>query len=169
MVNVIVRSVRSGDGAGCARAWLDAGRYYAELDPRRFQVPDEDGLIEWFERANAENRPDGVQLVGSVDDDVAGLVVAVFRPAAPDPARQLMSMLCRPHVYVEALVVAEAYRRIGVGTALIGAVESWAAERGAPVVSLGTAIDSPLSLPFYEHLGYVRSSVVLRKAMTPGP
>ena len=167
MVDVSVRSVRPGDGAGCARAWLDAGRYYTALDPRRFQTPAEDGLADWFEQVNAEGRPDALVFVGCADDEVAGFVVAVCRPAATDPARQLLRMQRFPHVYVEALVVAEAYRRTGVGTALLGAVESWAAERGAHLVSLDTSIDSPLSLPFYEHRGYTPSSVILRRTLTP--
>ena len=47
---IIVRSPRPGDGAQLARAWLDAGRYYAALAPQTFQVPDTDGLAEYMER-----------------------------------------------------------------------------------------------------------------------
>ena len=54
MAEVKVRAVRPGDGAGCARAWLDAARYYVELDPDNFQLPAEAGLAGWFEQDHAD-------------------------------------------------------------------------------------------------------------------
>ena len=44
-----IRDIRPGDGEGCARAWVDAGRYYSARVPEVIQVPDEDGLAEWFD------------------------------------------------------------------------------------------------------------------------
>jgi hypothetical protein len=40
-----------GDGADLARGWLDGCHYYAAQDPQRFQVPDDEGLVEWVEEA----------------------------------------------------------------------------------------------------------------------
>lgn len=69
-------------------------------------------------------------------------------------------------VYVNALVVAEHYRRAGVGTALMAAVEDWARDRGAAMVSLDTNLRSPLSVPFYEHrMNYYRHGVIFRKLL----
>src|SRR5262245_13534238 len=42
-MDVTLRPARPGDGADLARGWLDGCRYYAALDPERFQVPDDDG------------------------------------------------------------------------------------------------------------------------------
>jgi hypothetical protein len=39
-----------------AEAWLDAGRYHAALDARRFQVPEEVGLATWLSDLLAEPR-----------------------------------------------------------------------------------------------------------------
>jgi hypothetical protein len=50
MAEVEVRALRAGDGAGCARAWLDAARYYVDMEPENFQMPAEEGLAGWFER-----------------------------------------------------------------------------------------------------------------------
>src|SRR5262249_47978110 len=113
----------------------------------------------------ATSRVDTLRLVGCVDDEVAGLVTATLRPPASDPDRALMRHLQHPSVYVDALVVAEAYRRMGVATALMSAVEQWAADHGARMVSLDTNIGSPLSVPFYDSLGYTRSALVFRKAL----
>jgi hypothetical protein len=46
---VHIRAPRAGDGAGLARGWIDAARYYAELAPELFKVPQEAGLAAWLE------------------------------------------------------------------------------------------------------------------------
>jgi hypothetical protein len=38
-MTVNVRPIAPGDGPAIARAWLSAGTYHAELDPKHFQVP----------------------------------------------------------------------------------------------------------------------------------
>jgi GNAT superfamily N-acetyltransferase len=69
-------------------------------------------------------------------------------------------------IYVDALGVAQAHRRRGVGTRLMGAIERWARERGAVWVMLDTYAASPLSVPFYERgMGYRRRSIVFEKRL----
>jgi GNAT superfamily N-acetyltransferase len=161
-----VRPVRPGDGEGCARAWLDAARYYVQMEPDAFQVPAEDGLAEWFEELHAKPGPDDLTLVATVAGDVAGFVAAQFQPPAASAARQLTRAAAVPRVYVNALVVAEPYRRAGVGTALMAAVEAWARGAGAAMVSLDTNLRSPLSVPFYEdRMSYDRHGVIFRKLL----
>ncbi len=82
----------------------------------------------------------------------------------------MVRAVASPHVYVSALAVAERYRRAGVGTALMSAVERWASSRGAALVSLDTSLHSPMAVPFYEHrMGYTRQTVTFRKALPSGP
>jgi GNAT superfamily N-acetyltransferase len=162
----VVRPVRPGDGEGCARAWLDAARYYVEIEPDAFQVPAQDGLAEWFEEQNASPGPDGLALVATVAGEVAGFVSAEFQPPAASAAWQLTRAATVPRVYVNALVVGEPYRRAGVGAALMAAVEDWARGRGAAMVSLDTNLRSPLSVPFYENrMNYYRHGVIFRKLL----
>ncbi len=164
-MDVVVRPVRPGDGEGCARVWLDAGRHLAALDPVHLQVPAEDGLADWFEELNATTDPDHLALVGCVDDQIAGTVSAGWQPPVADAHRQLQRSLGHARVSVEALAVAEPYRRTGVGTALMQAVEAWARSRGARLISLDTNIHSGLSMPFYERrMGYTPSAMIFRKA-----
>jgi GNAT superfamily N-acetyltransferase len=163
----VVRAARPGDGEGCARAWLDAARYYVEIEPDAFQVPAEDGLAEWFEELHAEPRPDGLTLVATVAGEVAGFVTAEFQPPAASATFQLTKAAAMPRVYVHALVVGQPYRRAGVGTALMAAVEDWARGRGAAMVSLDTNLRSPLSVPFYEdRMNYYRHGVIFRKLLS---
>lgn len=162
----VVRPVRRGDGEGCARAWVDAARYYVEIEPDAFQVPAEDGLAEWFEVEHARPGKDGLTLVATVAGKVAGFVTAEFQPPAASAKWQLTRAAAVPRVYVNALVVAEPYRRAGIGTSLLTAVEDWARGRGAAMVSLDTNLRSPLAVPFYEErMNYYRHGVIFRKLL----
>ena len=166
MSDVQVRPVRPGDGPGCARAWVDAGRHYAAIDAEQFQLPTEDGLVDWFERIHANLAADRLVLVASVEQDVAGFVSAVLHSPEPDARWELIRYLDQRRVFVEVLVVAERYRRRGVGTALMNEMERWARQRGASSVSLRTSLRSLLSMPFYEErMGYTRDGAVFRKRL----
>jgi GNAT superfamily N-acetyltransferase len=68
-----------------------------------------------------------------------------------------------PVCWVEELMVDTHHRGAGVGRALMGAVEPWAANRGAAYVSLA----SRRAGDFYLALGYEDSAAFYRK-LTPG-
>src|SRR5258705_144938 len=94
--------------------------------------PDLEGLVEWLDgirERNAED-PAALMLVAEVDGEVIGEVTArLFEPVAS--ARwQLQRDLGRRRVHVDVLTVSGTARRIGVGTALMAAVEQWASEIG---------------------------------------
>jgi GNAT superfamily N-acetyltransferase len=165
-VAIHVRPARAGDGAGSAQAWLDAARYYAALDPGRFVVPDATGLAEFFEaRCAAAEPPDRIRLVAQDGRRFAGFLTAGLRRPAPESRYQLMRHATLTTLSVDALVVAEWARRGGVGTALMSAAHRWGADRGAALATLDTYADSPLSIPFYQRLGYARRAVILDRAL----
>lgn len=68
------------------------------------------------------------------------------------------------HVLVEAerrceilgLVVDAGYRGAGIGRELVSALESWAAARGLPMVTVRSNVVRQESHPFYERLGFER-------------
>jgi GNAT superfamily N-acetyltransferase len=170
-VRLTVRDIRPGDGAGCARAWTDAGRYYAAFVPEVIQVPEQDGLAAWFEEGiGAARTEDELWRVAEVaGHGVAGVIEATVVRPGPDARWQIQRDAGRTRLVVNLLVVAEDYRREGVGTALMEAAEEWGRSRGATVALTDTNLSSPLSVPFYERrMGYERQAVALRKALGPG-
>jgi GNAT superfamily N-acetyltransferase len=166
---LIVREIRSGDGEGCARAWRDAGRHYAAIVPDVIQEPDPEGLVEWFEEAIREPRGDDtLWLVAEDDAQVVGVIEAAIARPTPDARWQLQRDLSRVRLVINALAVAEEYRRKGVGTALTEAAETWGRRRGATVAATDTNLSSSLSVPFYENrMGYQRQAIILRKTLKP--
>lgn len=163
-----IRPARAGDGADIARAWLDAGRTYVAIDPELFRIPDRSGLVESFESDLGSNRTDeDLWLVAESGSEVAGWITARIEAPSGEPRHQLVRRFSAPRLVVDALMVAEAHRRRGVGTALMEAAEAWGRARGARIAVLDTFIDSPMSVQFYEaRMGYRRHSIVLFKPLT---
>lgn len=164
---ITVRVRRPGDAAELARAWLDAGRYYAGLAPDTFQVPEAAGLGEYLGRDEAvADEPDVLRLVAEVDGRVVGSAVGRIERPAPGARYQLQREFAETRLLVDAVVIEEAFRRRGVGERLMDALESWGRERGASVSLVDTYPESALSLPFFtERMGYDRRSVRLRKRL----
>jgi GNAT superfamily N-acetyltransferase len=167
MESLVVRQARPGDAPDLARNWVDVARQYVELDADAFQLPDAEGLVAWFEELLHRPRSeDAVWLVAEVDGRVVGDVAARLERPTEDAARQLLRDLGRVRLYVDALGVAEAYRRRGVGARLLHAVEEWGRGKGAVRSVLTTYHASPLSVPFYEQgMGYERRSIVFEKRL----
>jgi GNAT superfamily N-acetyltransferase len=164
---IVVRPARPGDGAGLAQSWLDAGSYYAALAPELFQLPASQGLVEWVEERLARPRPpDTIWLVAEVDGQAVGDIHAHLQRSMQDAGRQLVWEVGQLRIFINALVVQAAYRRRGVGTRLLEAVEAWGRANGATLISLDTFIESPLSVPFYEQrMGYQRRAIIFQKRL----
>ena len=67
--------------------------------------------------------------------------------------------------HVEEIAVAPEFGRRGYGTAMLDAVERWAAANGHSAVTLTTFRDVPFNGPWYEGLGF---RVIAGDELTPG-
>jgi ribosomal protein S18 acetylase RimI-like enzyme len=67
--------------------------------------------------------------------------------------------------HVADLAVAEIARRSGVGSALMGAGEAWARERGFDLLGLDVWATNDAALAFYRRLGYSVDSLTLVKRL----
>ena len=101
--------------------------------------------------------PGQALLVADIAGRIAGLLHVFVRPAVENPREAV----------VEALVVAEDCRRIGVGRRLMAEAERWGAERDCRSVVLSSNIVREPAHAFYAALGYRVSATayVLRKPL----
>ena len=100
----------------------------------------------------APGRPVPASLIGAV------MIRIYDTPADP-------SMVPRRRAHVEALVVDEAHRRGGVGTALMEAATAWARARGTSEILLTVWAGNVAGEAFYERLGYRVVSRALAKVL----
>lgn len=161
MTELVIRSVKPGDGEGLASVWIDLCEYYAEIDPEIFQIPQSNGLVESFEKDLAEPLPENAtSLVAEVDGRIVGWVYAQVLAPSEDAHWQLLRELGRSRLVIEALGVERLFQRQGIGMRLVQAVEAWAETNGAELLTVDTYINSPVSVPFYEDgMGYERRSI----------
>jgi ribosomal protein S18 acetylase RimI-like enzyme len=95
-------------------------------------------------RLRAAERGDEVMDVATLGDEVAG-VVSVRWQAACDA----------PHPWLYGLYVGAAYRRHGIGSALLIAGENRARQHGAAYLSLDVDQDNAGAVSFYRARGYI--------------
>jgi ribosomal protein S18 acetylase RimI-like enzyme len=120
------------------RALQDSPSAFGSTYARESQFPD----AEWTSRAANMN---GEKRIGflAMDDEVPCGIIAGFRDE-DDPTRaQVVSMW-----------VAPAYRRRGVGSALIAAVRDGARTRGVAELQLMVTSRNHTAIEFYERLGF---------------
>lgn len=166
---VIVRSVEDGDGDALIEAWDDGRAYYASLDAEFYQPPDPahpldpDEFVASLRRA--DEAVDRFARVAEIEGRVVGYVVARLDPPMANAEEQLTRDLGALRGYVESLGVHRSSWRLGVGRALMEAAEGWARDQGATVMKTDTNYRSPVSVPFYESLGYERQAIIFRKAL----
>jgi len=142
---------------------------------REAAVSDYDGLCALFEEVDALHvanlphifrRPDGrirerEYVLGLiVDEDVglfvaeveaqpAGLVCAILRESPDIPI-----LVPRRYAVIDNLVVSKAFRRRGIGRALMGRAQQWALAQGADSVELTVWGFNQRAVEFYRHLGF---------------
>jgi len=103
------------------------------------------------------SRPDRVVFVADAGDAVVGWIAVVDRPLLQEEAG----------AEIEGLVVAAGRRGQGVGAALVGRAEAWAAERGLRIVRVRSRSTRSGAHAFYRSLGYedVKTSLVFHREL----
>ena len=162
-----VRAARPGDGPAIARIHLQAARYYAELAPDDFRVPDEEGLGDGLDPTpELLDDPATLFLVAEVDGEVGSVLIARLLPPHARADVQIQPELGQTRLEIGYLETDERFRRRGLATRLVSAAEEWGRAHGATVAVTDTYHASPLSLPFWtERMGYRPRSVSLRKPL----
>lgn len=129
-----LRRARLEDAAEIARLVTDLG------------YPVEAGTILSRLRALLVHPDHLVTVAAGPNDRLSGVIMAEHR----------VLLLYGPQVEIMGLSVGSDVRRMGVGRALVKAVEAWARQFGDRSIVVRSNVVRPESHPFYEKIGYER-------------
>lgn len=165
--STVLRDRRDEDADDIARLSIESSAYYSKIAPDLFSPVQENGLAEWIASDSGWlSQPTSFALVAEIDGKVAGYLEASIQEPT-DAARFSGSRDLRERrLYINYVVTAEAHKRRGVATRLVGAAEDWARKQGVSLSLCDTYVDSPESVPFWEkRMGYEQRSLRLRKRL----
>jgi ribosomal protein S18 acetylase RimI-like enzyme len=91
----------------------------------------------------------GVMLVAWLRNVPTGRVILHWRPVPEAPPNWEEGV-----AFLEELIVLEAYRSLGIGTAILGEAERRARQRGLARMAVGVGVDNRRARALYERLGY---------------
>jgi len=136
-VSILIRSINQGDKS----RWLQLFKEYIEFYESK--LSDTQYELTW-QRINSEFNMHG--LLAEIDGQIIGLAHYVFRPDTWE-----IEDFC----YLEDLYVDPKVRGVGVGRALIKAVEQIAVEKGSKRLYWTTAEDNEIARKLYDKLAVV--------------
>jgi ribosomal protein S18 acetylase RimI-like enzyme len=147
---LIIREASVSDHQAISLLCAQVDALHAQGRPDAFQEPRRPRPIAFLQERIAE--PDAAMFVA----DIGGAVVGFARVKLGRPPDNAMH---RPRVfaYVEEVVVSLDHRRLGVGKALMHAVEGWARDRKVDQIELTVWEFNEEARKFYESLGYATS------------
>ncbi|MGZ4185639.1 MAG: GNAT family N-acetyltransferase [Solirubrobacteraceae bacterium] len=145
MEEISVRDALPADADALARVHADVARYYDERGTHYFS----EGQL---------------RLVAEIEGEVVGALSArVLDPVAADRDRWGEP---ETRLLIDYLATAAASRRVGIGTRLVQAAESWGRAVGATIAETTAFRGSALSIPFWEdRMGYEELPMSLVKRL----
>jgi RimJ/RimL family protein N-acetyltransferase len=95
---------------------------------------------------------DSLVLVAEGDGDVVGNVLVTTEHSSVSD-----------HVGTLSIAIAEAWRDVGIGSALMRAAQDWTREHGLAKLALGVFPDNARAIAVYEHVGFAREGLRRRQ------
>lgn len=111
--------------------------------------------------SNAVSEPSEAFYIGEMIRDDATLAI-VAEGDGEVVGNVLVSVEHSPvsnHVGTLSIAVAEGWRDVGIGTALVEAAQAWASAQGLVKVALSVFPDNDRAVAVYEHAGFVREGL----------
>jgi ribosomal protein S18 acetylase RimI-like enzyme len=156
--DLLIRPAARDDFEALVDLDLASAIHHAALDPDFYRVPERAAVASFLEERLADT--DREVLVAVVGGKVVGSVDVTMQ----DPPHE--GSIVRPIPTADlGIGVAEAWRRRGIGRALMAAAEASALARGAQQMVLDMATANVEARRFYDALGYVEHGLFLRRLL----
>jgi len=150
---MLIRSATSDDCEALCHLYLAFHEFHVQGVPTRLRSLGEPQTHDFTELSQTlltlMEREDAALFVAEHVSEIVGVAEVYVRE---DNAHEV-TMAYR-YGYLQSLMVSEAHRGQGIGMALVTAVETWAAAKGASEIRLETWEFAAGPLPFYERAGY---------------
>lgn len=145
----LLRPARPTDSRGLARLFADVRREgrWLVTPPSAVSQPSEAFFIGEMIRGE-----EGLALVAEAGGETIGNVLVSIE-------RNVVSS----HVGTLSIVVAEGWRDVGIGSAMVRAAQEWAAGHGLLKVALAVFPDNERAIAVYERAGFVREGLRRRQ------
>jgi RimJ/RimL family protein N-acetyltransferase len=140
-----LRRARPTDGPGIARllAAVRAEGQWLVTTPDAVSDPSEGFWITEMIR-----REEHLAIVAEADGDVVGNVLVSTERNLPTE-----------HIATLSICVADGWRDVGIGSALVASAQAWVRERGLRKLALGVFPDNARAIAVYERAGFVREGL----------
>lgn len=165
---VTLRPYRRGDGRFFRQALTEAQDYYSDLDRHAHFLRARGYAARYANRLlRRMRRQAGIVLVGQVGDQPAGLIAAemIRRRSHYYPIGEALNPRRYRSAEVVELYLREAYRRRGVGRALMAEAERRFRLRGCDWVRLEVLAPNRVARALYAELGYRATDLRLGQAL----
>ncbi len=159
---LVIRTAIPTDGPDLRRAMIELQEHERRLHDSR--LPGEamvDAYLAWLLK---EAEQDGIACVAEVGGAFAGFAVGWVKQGE-NPAETPDSNRCG---YVSDICVLPAFRRLGVATRLLEALEAHLARAGVSRIRLFALAANGTARAAYERAGYAAYEVTYEKAARPG-
>ena len=159
--DVEIRPVTLDDLDDLIAVYLDTARHHEAIDPDWFHVPARDDIADRLRRRVVERGSTSEYVAAILDGRMVGSA-SIHVGDLPHPGAML-----RPVRTAEfGVSVVEGARGRGIGRALIGHLESWAADHGVERVVLNVAEANVDAIRLYRVLGYRQYDRAMWKDVT---
>jgi len=146
---VAIRPVTLDDLETLIDVYLDTARHHARIDPEVFHVPARDAVEVRLRRRIEGRGITGEYVAAIVGGEMAGSAsIEMAEPLSPG------NMIRGVPTAEFGVSVVEAWRGRGIGSALIGHLEHWAAERDVERMILNVSEANEGAIRLYHALGY---------------
>ncbi len=149
-----IRPARRDDYEGVVAVLQELDAFHADALPHFFRPLDGPARsVPWF--VETLDHPEALLLVAEHDGRIVGVLTGMVRQN-PD----LPMFVPRRWLVVDSVAVLSAYRRLGIGRALMDRAHAWAHAHSLAEVELTVWEFNDDALAFYESLGY---ATILRR------
>ena len=158
-MSTFIRPALFSDFEDYTRLYLEINDLHAAAHPHPFRFTALPPRDEEDFQIQLEDDDQAI-FMAEVEGAPAGFINVILRQSPP---LEILTRRC--YAVVDSLSVGAAYRRRGVGQALMQRAEDWAVQKGATSLELNVYEFNQGAVAFYEELGFITLSRKMQKRL----